>query len=103
MEDNLIEQTENMFEQEKQQTYPPKTQMLRNFAKELWESAKLKGSNLPVIVPIEESLERYAICTSCPHLTTEFRCTECGCFMKKKTHLASASCPLDKWSEFSKE
>lgn len=103
VDNSLIEQTENMFIQEKKQTYPPKTQMLRNFAKELWKSAKRTGSNLPVIVPIEESLARYAICTACPKLTEEFRCTECGCFMKKKTHLAQSKCPLGKWTEFNKE
>ena len=41
---------------------------------------------------------RMAICNSCPsliHITSQ--CRECGCFMKLKTKLAAAVCPLGKW------
>lgn len=93
----LIEKTESMFEEEKISKYPPKTQMLRNFAKDMWKSAKSVGKGLPVVVSAEVATERYSICESCPKFTEEFRCTECGCFMKKKTQLASASCPIGKW------
>jgi hypothetical protein len=41
---------------------------------------------------------RFDICKQCP----EFRpashtCRKCGCFMKLKTTLANAKCPLGKW------
>ena len=42
--------------------------------------------------------ERLDICRNCPSfvsLTTQ--CQECGCFMKMKTKLPNATCPLGKW------
>jgi hypothetical protein len=46
----------------------------------------------------EVSEERYSICKACPELiklTTQ--CKKCGCFMKAKTKLEHATCPLGKW------
>jgi hypothetical protein len=46
----------------------------------------------------EKAKERYSICQSCPELiklTTQ--CKKCGCFMKVKTKLELATCPLGKW------
>ena len=40
--------------------------------------------------------KRYAICKSCEKFKA-FTCTECGCFMKAKTKLEKATCPLGKW------
>lgn len=42
--------------------------------------------------------ERLKICMECPRLfkpTTQ--CKECGCFMRIKTRLKSATCPIGKW------
>ena len=42
--------------------------------------------------------DRLAICNECPHLNKQFmKCTKCGCFMKLKSTLKQASCPLGKW------
>lgn len=44
---------------------------------------------------IEDRLE---ICKACPALRkTTMQCTKCGCFMKLKTTLVAASCPIGKW------
>jgi hypothetical protein len=46
--------------------------------------------------------ERFAICLECPELIpVTHQCRRCGCFMKQKTKLANASCPLDppKWTK----
>jgi hypothetical protein len=46
----------------------------------------------------EVAEERYSICKVCPELiklTTQ--CKKCGCFMKAKTKLEHATCPLGKW------
>jgi len=99
----LIDETEDMFDSESTKELPPTTKMLRNFAKDMWKSAKSAGKGLPVLVPAEVATERYTICEGCPNLTENFRCTECGCFMKKKTQLAQSKCPIGKWSEFNKE
>lgn len=41
---------------------------------------------------------RIEICRNCPELIKlTFQCKKCGCFMKEKTKLANASCPLNKW------
>lgn len=48
----------------------------------------------------EESLakDRFSICESCPELIKlTSQCKKCGCFMKAKTTLLHATCPLEKW------
>lgn len=41
---------------------------------------------------------RYDLCKSCPSLIQSTKtCKKCGCFMKEKTKLPHASCPLGKW------
>ena len=42
--------------------------------------------------------ERLAICNQCPALNKNLmKCKKCGCYMKLKTTLQKASCPLGKW------
>lgn len=46
----------------------------------------------------EKAEERFSICKVCPELiklTTQ--CKKCGCFMKVKTKLDLATCPIGKW------
>jgi hypothetical protein len=46
----------------------------------------------------EKAEERFSICKACPELiklTTQ--CKKCGCFMKVKTKLDLATCPIEKW------
>jgi hypothetical protein len=41
---------------------------------------------------------RLAICNTCPQLNKKLQqCRKCGCFMKLKTTLQQAKCPLGKW------
>tara|TARA_R110002051_G_scaffold63610_1_gene115802 strand:- start:954 stop:1145 length:192 start_codon:yes stop_codon:yes gene_type:complete len=40
---------------------------------------------------------RFDICKKCPFLTKRNRCKKCGCFMKLKTKLSLAKCPIGKW------
>lgn len=77
--------------------FPSNFTMLKTFAEEITKTAKQAGKGLPVLVNSEVASERYSICEQCPNLTEEFRCTECGCFMKKKVNLAASSCPIGKW------
>lgn len=47
---------------------------------------------------VATSEERYLICKQCPELITlTDQCKKCGCFMKLKTTLPNATCPLGKW------
>jgi len=95
---NLIEKTEEILKSDDTKSkYPTTSKMLKGFAKDMWASAKYAGKGLPVLVSSEVASERYSICEQCPHLTEEARCTECGCFMKKKVNLAASSCPIGKW------
>ena len=42
--------------------------------------------------------ERLEICSNCDDLiNTVSVCKHCGCFMKIKTKLIKASCPIGKW------
>ena len=42
--------------------------------------------------------ERMAICKECPFLNQKaLRCTKCGCYMRLKTTLHKAKCPVGKW------
>lgn len=44
-----------------------------------------------------EAARRMEICKNCPELMVMDRCRRCGCFMRVKTHLPGAQCPLQKW------
>lgn len=46
----------------------------------------------------EVAEKRLSICANCPELIKlTFQCKKCGCFMKAKTKIQNASCPLLKW------
>lgn len=46
----------------------------------------------------ETAAKRYSICLECPELTEHtHQCKQCMCFMKIKTTISHASCPLKKW------
>ena len=46
--------------------------------------------------PLAET--RFSICEECPELIKlTSQCKKCGCFMKAKTKLQQAVCPLGKW------
>ena len=95
-----ITEMEQILAQEQQviHTYPSTFQMARNLAKEIWKSGKQAARGLPLLVDTETGFKRLSTCESCDKYDADkSRCTECGCFMKTKTQLASASCPLNKW------
>ena len=42
--------------------------------------------------------KRISICEGCEHfIKITKQCSKCGCFMKLKTRLTDASCPIGKW------
>lgn len=46
----------------------------------------------------EKGSARFDICKSCPELIKfTSQCKKCGCFMKIKTKLEKATCPIGKW------
>jgi hypothetical protein len=46
----------------------------------------------------EEFDRRMAICEQCPFLKKPAKqCAKCGCFMKLKTKIERAHCPIHKW------
>lgn len=46
----------------------------------------------------EEANTRLNICEQCPELIKITKqCKQCGCFMKLKTKLKEAKCPVGKW------
>lgn len=48
--------------------------------------------------------ERLEICKSCEFFQAYInRCAQCGCFMQAKTMFPDSKCPLNKWSEYTRE
>jgi len=48
--------------------------------------------------PEELAAFRLAICETCPFFRkTSKTCKKCGCFMKLKTTLERAKCPIGRW------
>ena len=46
----------------------------------------------------ESQQRRYDICKSCDQfIQRTAQCKQCGCFMRLKTKLIDAACPLGKW------
>lgn len=42
--------------------------------------------------------KRYDICLKCEHFSSvTTNCKMCGCFMKLKTKIEKAKCPVNKW------
>jgi ribosomal protein L32 len=75
-------------------------------SKSKWEEYKEKNGVTPLDLlnpktkrsSKDLASERLAICKACPELiklTTQ--CKKCGCFMKAKTTIEAATCPLGKW------
>lgn len=96
-----IEEVEAFLENEQKDMakYPSTFQMARNLAKEIWNTGKKAARGLPIIVSTEVGFQRLQTCEGCDRFDKESsRCHECGCFMKTKTQLAAASCPLGKWN-----
>ena len=63
-----------------------------------WDLLRSKSSPEGERVTEDVRQKRLSICGECPRfvkLTSQ--CMECGCIMKLKTKLASATCPLGKW------
>jgi hypothetical protein len=99
-ERETIERVEAFLEKETAEIekYPSTFKMARNLAKEVWETGKKAAKGLPIIVSAEVGYHRLQTCEGCDKFESDSsRCRECGCFMKVKTQLATASCPLGKW------
>lgn len=71
-----------------------------------WEEYKKKNGVTPLDAlnplrqktSIEEAYERHSICSGCDrYIRLIDQCKECGCFMRVKTSLKAAKCPLGKW------
>jgi hypothetical protein len=54
------------------------------------KSGKIKASS-------EMMKDRMEVCLACDKLTDDFRCSQCGCFIKAKAGLLTQDCPLRKW------
>jgi len=73
---------------------PPKIKSFIDTIKS-WAKTGFKKSNF--------AERRLAICRDCPSLTKNDICTLCGCYMKNKTKLAGAKCPIGIWGDEKEE
>jgi hypothetical protein len=89
--------TEEMVKNEDISKFPPLFQQMRNLGKEMWATGKNAVRGLPVLADADTAFQRFSMCQSCEFFKDDSRCEKCGCFMKTKTQLAGASCPIGKW------
>ena len=82
---------------------PPWSTQVKNAAGAVGRVIKAVSTGKEVKVPEEKMLARQAICDDCPESTPaelpvkDRRCAQCGCFLSKKTMLATEKCPMGKW------
>ncbi|NDB61080.1 hypothetical protein EB001_21955 [bacterium] len=71
-----------------------------------WEEYKKKNGVTPLdaLSPLSKKTsneianQRFQLCLKCPELIPKVnQCKQCGCFMRFKTKLEAAKCPLGKW------
>jgi hypothetical protein len=63
-----------------------------------WDIFIANSENAPMNDAIADA--RYNICLGCEDLINLTKmCKHCGCFMKVKTQLPHAECPLKKWAK----
>ena len=56
------------------------------------------GNYLKKKIVSDDPQARWETCQACEHFYKPTgTCKECGCFMKLKTKLRAASCPVGKW------
>lgn len=72
---------------------PSITQMATNF---ITDTAKHVKNGLKK-VSVDEYARRMELCNSCPFLTENRRCSQCGCFMQLKAWRESSECPIGVW------
>lgn len=47
---------------------------------------------------LDKAQQRFSICVKCEEFNKEkSSCNKCGCYMKVKTKLPRAKCPINKW------
>lgn len=97
----IIEKVDGFLQEEGDLAeYPSSFQMIRGFAKELWETSKRAAKGLPVLVPAAVGFERVTICESCPfYRPKEERCSKCGCLIRTKSQLVNSECPDGRWGK----
>jgi len=69
--------------------------MAKGFTKAMIKEAKAVVNNEPKLEE-SETESRLAICNQCKYFLNG-KCSKCKCFMKLKTKLRTASCPIGKW------
>ena len=89
--------TEEMLKTEDVSQFPPFFQQIRNLGKEMWNTGKHAAQGLPILADADTAFQRISTCQGCEFFKDDSRCEKCGCFMKTKTQLASATCPIGKW------
>lgn len=73
---------------------------LKNKMNQAAEAAIQKAQEIDKATRAPEEIrnQRLSICDSCEHLfKPTSSCKKCGCFMKLKTWIGPARCPIGKW------
>tara|TARA_B100000131_G_C17790480_1_gene481101 strand:+ start:4 stop:339 length:336 start_codon:yes stop_codon:yes gene_type:complete len=62
-----------------------------------WRTVRAFVGGKKTLSSDKEANERWSVCLDCEHLLKKKRCSQCGCYMKYKIHVAEAECPIGKW------
>lgn len=107
LEEDCSENLSSIEKEEIDAKLPPTTEMVKGLAKDAMKTFRNIMKRKKVLVTEEVAQKRLNICMACDykHLTQKnrLRCTECGCFMDIKAHLAASKCPKDFWIKDKKE
>jgi len=89
---------ENAKNRKPQPIMPSALQMAKNLAKTTFDTVKSVSQGNPMNISDEQAASRKAICNDCSFFNKmQERCSKCGCYMKVKTYLKAAVCPVGKW------
>lgn len=72
---------------------PSPIQQAKNLSSALAQHVKAGLSTTPE----EEQTLRLQICEGCERRTDDWRCAECGCYLREKVKWAEQECPLGNW------
>lgn len=79
---------------------PSLPRMATNLGRAAIDVVKGAISGEPVLVELDQKLERLAVCQKCELFrASDQRCShpKCGCSMRAKTWLKAMTCPAGKW------
>ena len=78
-------------------TLPSITSQLASAAAAAGSAMRAAVAGQPVWAGEQLRARRLAECDACPNVRSDWRCSQCGCYLPAKVKLATESCPVGRW------